>query len=108
MDTKVVKRIGTATAILAFAVVAVLVWLVVNSSSCSRTFSRWEAEYGRGVERVVTLYSATGEEIGRWEGVIDVEYVEERVDMVFFDERGVVNGRVVVSPGSGSLVVTQV
>lgn len=108
MDIKVVKKIGTVTAILAFAVVAVLVWLAVNSSSCSRTVSRWEAEYGRGVERVVTLYSATGEEIGRWEGVIDVEYVDERVDMVFFDEHGTVSGRVVVSPGSGSLVVAQV
>lgn len=108
MDTKVIKKASTAVAVLAFAVVAFLVWLAVNSSSCSRTVSRWEAEYGHGVERVVTLYSATGEEIGRWEGIIDVEYLDDRIDMVFFDGNGAVSDRVVVNPGSGSLVVDQV
>ena len=87
--------------------VAFMVWLTLISSSCSRQMSRWEAEYGRGVGREVTLYSATGEEIGHWEGIIDVEYVEERVDLLFFDNNGTVIDRVVVTPGSGSLVVDQ-
>ena len=90
-------------------VLAVLiVWLTLTSSSCSRQVSRWEAEYGRGVEREVTLYSMTGEEIGHWEGIIDVEYTDGRVDLMFFDENGDFVDRVVVNPGAGSLVVDQV
>ena len=85
-----------------------IVWLTLTSSSCSRQVSRWEAEYGRGVEREVTLYSMTGEEIGRWEGIIDVEYTDGRVDLMFFDENGDFIDRVVVNPGAGSLVVDQV
>ena len=37
-----------------------------------------------------------------------LEYVDGRVDLVFFDGYGRVVDRVVVSPGSGSLVVDQV
>ena len=94
------------------AIVAVLavvaIWLTIMSSSCSRQISRWQAEYGRGINREVTLYSATGEEIGHWEGIIDVEYVDDRVDLMFFDENGNVVDRVTVTPGSGSLVIDQV
>ena len=106
--TKVAKRVGIGIGIIVLLIVGALVWFTVNSSSCSRTVSRWQAEYGHGVDRVVTLYSATGEEIGHWEGNIDVEYVDGRVDLVFFDSYGRVVDRVVVSPGSGSLVVDQV
>ena len=82
---KIAVAIGTCL----LTVLAVLiVWLTLTSSSCSRQVSRWEAEYGRGVEREVTLYSMTGEEIGRWEGIIDVEYTDGRVDLMFFDENG--------------------
>ncbi|MCR4870928.1 MAG: hypothetical protein K5859_06505 [Atopobiaceae bacterium] len=102
---KIAVVIGTCL----LSVLAVLiVWLTLTSSSCSRQVSRWEAEYGRGVEREVTLYSMTGEEIGHWEGIIDVEYTDGRVDLMFFDENGDFIDRVVVNPGAGSLVVDQV
>lgn len=108
METNVPKRIAVGV-VFAILFVAFLVgWFVFNSSSCSRTFSRWEAEYGHGVEREVTLYSASGEEIGRWQGVIDVEYIDGRVDLIFFDSLGRMSDRVVVTPGAGSLVVDQV
>ena len=96
--------IGVIVAVIAVAVI----WLTITSSSCSRQISRWQAEYGRGINREVTLYSATGEEIGRWEGIIDMEYVDERVDLMFFDENGSVVDRVTINPGSGSLVIYQV
>lgn len=108
MENKTAKRIVTAICSIATLIVIALIVLVINSSSCSRTMSRWEAEYGHGVNRIVTLYSATGEEIGRWEGNIDVDYTGERVDILFFDEHGNLIDRVVVTPGSGSLVVDQV
>ena len=97
----------TVLVVIVAALAVFVVWLTLISSSCSRQVSRWEAEYGRGVGREVTLYSATGEEIGHWEGTIDVEYVDERVDLMFFDDAGNVVDRVVITPGSGSLVIDQ-
>lgn len=105
---KIAKRIGIGVAFVVALLAFLLFWFTVNSSTCSRNVSRWQAEYGHGVDRVVTLYSATGEEIGRWEGNIDVEYIDGRVDLVFFDGLGRVVDRVVINPGSGSVVVDQV
>ena len=108
-DTKNRKTVVLAVVgILVTALTVFFIWLALTSSSCSRTVSRWEAEYGRGVDRVVTLYSATGEEIGTWQGIIDVSYETDRVDLLFFDENGAVIDRVVITPGSGTLVVDQV
>ncbi|MBE6480128.1 MAG: hypothetical protein E7Z98_06430 [Olsenella sp.] len=104
---KIAKRIGIGVAFVVALLAFLLFWFTVNSSTCSRNVSRWQAEYGHGVDRVVTLYSATGEEIGRWEGNIDVEYIDGRVDLVFFDSLGRVVDRVVINPGSGSVVVDQ-
>lgn len=98
---------GVALAIL----IAIIIWFTVNSSSCSREVTRWRSEYGYGVERVVTLYSATGEEIDQWRGIIDVDYEEyggTHADLMFFDEDGNVVDRVIVDVGSGTLVVDQV
>ena len=105
---KAVKRAFSIAAVIVTALAIFVIWITVTSSSCSRQVSRWEAEYGHGVDREVTLYSATGEEIGHWEGTIDVEYVDDRADLMFFDEYGNVVDRVVINPGSGTLVVDQV
>ncbi len=108
-DTKNRRKVVLAVVgILVTALSVLFIWLALTSSSCSRTVSRWEAEYGHGVDRVVTLYSATGEEIGTWQGIIDVSYETDRVDLLFFDENGTVIDRVVITPGSGMLVVDQV
>ena len=59
----------------------------------------------------MTLYSATGEEIDQWRGIIDVDYEEyggTHADLMFFDEDGNVVDRVIVDVGSGTLVVDQV
>lgn len=104
---KYLRRFAGITGVIAVLLLAGIIWLAVNSSSCSRTLSRWQAEYGRGVEREVTLYSASGEQVGHWEGIIDVEYIDDRVDPVFFDERGAVSDRVIVNPGAGTLVVDE-
>ena len=107
MDTKLLKRSVLAVIGTVILVAGLVAWFIFNSSSCSRTFSRWEAEYGHGVEREVTLYSASGEQVGHWEGVIDVEYIDDRVDLIFFDSYGRVNDRVIINPGAGTLVIDE-
>lgn len=75
-------------------------------ASCTREINRMETDFGKGVPRTVTLYSATGEVVQRWEGVIDAEYNDDgHVDLLFFDDEGNVLDRVIVSVGGGSLII---
>lgn len=59
--------------------------------------------------RTVTAYSSTGEQIGQWHGMIDVQYLSqdvngstpERVDIVIFDgstaiDRIIISGATVI------------
>lgn len=108
---RTVKRVGGIAGAIVVLLLAVVIWFTVNSSSCSREVTRWRSEYGYGVERVVTLYSATGEQIDQWEGIIDVDYDEygsTHADLMFFDEDGNVVDRVIIDVGAGTLVVEQV
>lgn len=108
MDSKkIAARIGRVAGVILIALLIGFVWFRFGSSSCSRQLTRMESEYGRGVLREVTLYTASGEQIGHWEGRIDVEYIADRVDLVFFNEYGIASDRVVINPGSGSLVVDE-
>lgn len=75
-------------------------------ASCTRELNRMETDFGKGVPRTVTLYSATGEVVQRWEGVIDAEYSDDgHVDLLFFDDEGNVLDRIIVSVGGGSLII---
>lgn len=75
-------------------------------ASCTREFNRLEVDFGKGIPRTVTLYSATGEVVQSWDGIIDTEYNEDgHVDLLFFDKDGNLLDRVIVSVGGGSLVV---
>ena len=75
-------------------------------ASCTRELNRMETDFGKGVARTVTLYSATGEQVQSWEGIIDAEYSDDgHVDLLFFDEEGNVQDRIIVSVGGGSLVI---
>lgn len=75
-------------------------------ASCTRELNRMETDFGKGVPRTVTLYSATGQQVQSWNGIIDVEYGDDgHVDLLFFDQDGNVQDRIIVSVGGGSLVV---
>lgn len=75
-------------------------------ASCTREMNRLETDWGKGASRTVTLYSATGETVQTWEGIIDAEYNEDgHVDLLFFDEDGNTVDRIIVSVGGGSLVI---
>ncbi len=87
------------------ALVAVALVGCTNSDRV-RNQLRDESEDNYGIERTVTAYSSTGEEIGQWHGKIDVQYVggtsyAERVDVVVFDgetpvDRIIISGATVV------------
>lgn len=95
--------------IIAILVVALTIYLVVNSSGCKRQQVRWESEYSYGIERKVTMYSINGEVVREWEGRIDVEYRgNATADLMFFDKNGEATERLVVSYGCGQLVVEEV
>lgn len=79
-----------------------------TNSGRARESMRQQSEDNYGVMRTVTAYSSTGEQIGQWHGMIDVQYVHdstsgagERVDIVVFDgsepiDRVVISGATVV------------
>ena len=63
--------------------IAMVVAIVGCLTGCSASFKRgvkdFHSEYGGGLNRTVTAYSATGEKIGEWHGKIDVEIDENRL-----------------------------
>jgi len=80
-----------------------------TNSDMAREQLRRESETNYGVMRTVTAYSSTGEQIGQWHGMIDVEYTDtssesshmERVDIVVFDgetpvDRIIISGATVI------------
>lgn len=66
-------------------------------SSCSRSVKSISSDIDGGLDRTVTLYDNTGNEIKSWHGKIDLESNDQEV---FFDLNGkrvIIQGGVVVS-----------
>lgn len=78
-------------------VILVAVWTITilmlsgcTNSDKAREAMRKEAEENYGIMRTVTAYSVSGEKLGQWHGMIDVQYTDndynmQRVDLVIFD-----------------------
>lgn len=74
----------------AFILIAIVMMITASLlAGCSAEFQRQmkdvQSNYGGGLNRTVTAYSATGEEIGRWQGKIDIK---ENENKVLFDLNG--------------------
>ena len=70
---------------------------IPGCASCSRMGKSVESNVGGGLDRTVTLYSNTGEELRKWSGKIDLE---DDSDEVLFDldgKRVVIQGGIVVT-----------
>ena len=74
------------------ALILIAIVMMITASllaGCSAEFQRQmkdvQSNYGGGLNRTVTAYSATGEEIGKWQGKIDVK---ENENKVLFDLNG--------------------
>lgn len=95
-------------------VILVAVWTITilllsgcTNSDKAREAMRKESEDNYGVMRTVTAYSNTGEQLGQWHGMIDIQYVGSeysmpRVDLVIFDgtepvDRVILSGCIVIA-----------
>lgn len=82
-------------------IIVFLLWSVtscVKSAGFQRELKDWRSEHNGGIERVVTAYSYTGEELGQWEGKFDIS---EQSDEIKFDmengKRVIIRGGIVIS-----------
>ena len=94
----ITKRMVAFVAALIVSVLSiVIVCGLAGCSSCSRSVKSMSSEIGGGLNRTVTLYDNTGNEIKSWNGKIDLEYNDQEV---FFDLNGkrvIIQGGIVVS-----------
>ncbi len=66
--------------------IAILCATLAGCASFEREVKNLESELNNGLNREVIVYSATGEEISRFEGKFDIQYENGRV--LFDDENG--------------------
>lgn len=100
------KRRAVINWCLAAAAVALIIWWIVawnSTESAKRFWKSWESNWEGGIERTVTAYSYTGEQLGSWSGRFDLEEHEDRV--VFDDEDGnrvIIRGGIVIAEETGA------
>lgn len=84
-------------ALIVFVLAIVIICGLAGCSSCSRLVKSMSSDIDGGLDRTVTLYDNTGNEIKSWHGKIDLESNDQEV---FFDLNGkrvIIQGGVVVS-----------
>ena len=62
-------------------------WYYHNTASGSRALIDQQADLRRGLDRVITVYTADGHEIARYEGKIDIESENSYVKFDFEGKR---------------------
>lgn len=78
-------------------------WYYTSTASGSRAVKTQQSNLDNGIQRTVTVYSATGEVIKEYEGKFDVEYDDDRI--LFDDENGL---RHVIYYPTGTVVIDEV
>ena len=91
------RRVAFVAALLLSVLAIVTVCGLAGCSSFSRSVKSMSSDIGGGLDRTVTLYDNTGNEIKSWHGKIDLESNDQEV---FFDLNGkgvIIEGGMVVS-----------
>ena len=91
------RRVAFVAALLLSVLAIVTVCGLAGCSSFSRNVKSAVSDYSGGLNRTVTLYDNTGNEIKSWHGKIDLESNDQEV---FFDLNGkrvIIQGGIVVS-----------
>ena len=91
------RRVAFVAALIVSILAIVIVCGLAGCSSCSRSVKSISSDIDGGLDRTVTLYDNTGNEIKSWHGKIDIESNDQEV---FFDLNGkrvIIQGGVVVS-----------
>lgn len=103
-DSMTGKIITIAVAlILSIILLGVFNWYYTSTASGSRAVKTQQSNLDNGIQRTVTVYSATGEVIKEYEGKFDVEYDDDRI--LFDDENGL---RHVIYYPTGTVVIDEV
>ena len=80
------KKQKIAMAIVAIVMIGLIIGIIITgSASFQRGFKSFKSEYG-GINRTITVYDYSGNEIKSWTGRFDVESNESKV--LFDDENG--------------------
>ena len=91
------RRVALIAALVVSVLAIVIVCGLAGCSSCSRSVKSISSDIDGGLDRTVTLYDNTGNEIKSWHGKIDLESNDQEV---FFDLNGkrvIIQGGIVVS-----------
>lgn len=91
------RRVAFVSALVVSVLAIVIVCGLAGCSSCSRSVKSMSSDICGGLDRTVTLYDNTGNEIKSWNGKIDLESNDQEV---FFDLNGkrvIIQGGIVVS-----------
>lgn len=75
----------------------VIICGLAGCSSCSRSVKSMSSDFSGGINRTVTLYDNTGNEIKSWHGKIDLESNDQEVLFDLNGKRVIIQGGVVVS-----------
>ena len=73
-------------AVLVIAIIVVPIVVASKSAPFQRRLKSFTSEYGGGINRTITVYDYSGNEIKSWSGKFDVESNESKV--LFDDENG--------------------
>lgn len=91
------RKVAFVAALVVSILAIVIVCGLAGCSSCSRSVKSISSDIDGGLDRTVTLYDNTGNEIKSWHGKIDLESNDQEV---FFDLNGkrvIIQGGIVVS-----------
>lgn len=91
------RRVAFVAALIVSVMAIVIVCGLAGCSSCSRSVKSMSSDIGGGLNRTVTIYDNTGNEIKSWNGKIDLDSNDKEV---FFDLNGkrvIIQGGIVVS-----------
>ena len=89
--------------LVALAVLAIVVALYFNFTAVGEArLEAWRAQ-SVGIHRIVEVYSATGEPIAEYEGIFNIEYDADRVEIFNTEDAS----RIIVYYKNGTIIVTE-
>lgn len=86
----------TASLLIMIIIIFILV-AAVNSQGFKRSVKTWQSDMGGGLNRTVTLYDYSGNEIRHWTGKFDVTESDQETSFDIDGKRVIIQGGIVVN-----------
>lgn len=77
--------------------VIVMTTILTSCSSLNRLTKSFYSDMSGGINRKITVYSNTGNEIKSWSGKFDVSYSENEVFFDIDEKRVIIHGGIVIN-----------